>query len=446
MKGDVNLKKLIAVIIALILSFNAIFINAFKVGAMMAGPATANALEAFIEAVLAATGAASSSQLDSLDFNQKQTILTDGLNSGSIPQNDFLNYVSDPGLLVAKGLIENSDDLFLVQNVFADAFYDWWYDTFHNKDLSKVLMPTIDLQGYGAVIYSKDSRSKYGHWYYCDYAEIYYDDHGNKCFICYNCKSVSEMTGSVEYLSSTSRQFYDSYAYSLSGDIRMRDTGELASDDEDYVDASPSADTVVGTLDDGTEVTAGDIISGAVDPSKVRPNYDVFIPDVLTSLIDSLLDVINSLIKQKEDIDKEIDEAADSFYDEELKEKINSITDENIADTVSAVRQVADTIPFYSDIKSILPRLFNILTPNTPPKDITITINLRPLADFEKTYTLVKYSWFTDGGFSDGISIVRNFATLLVSIFLLLKIAKRLIGFFGGVTDYYDHQQDLANR
>lgn len=294
MKGDVNLKKLIAVIIALILSFNAIFINAFKVGAMMAGPATANALEAFIEAVLAATGAASSSQLDSLDFNQKQTILTDGLNSGSIPQNDFLNYVSDPGLLVAKGLIENSDDLFLVQNVFADAFYDWWYDTFHNKDLSKVLMPTIDLQGYGAVIYSKDSSSKYGHWYYCDYAEIYYDSGGHKCFICYNCKSVSEMTGSVEYPRSLSMPFLDGYAYSLSGDIRMRDTGELASDDEDYVDASPSADTVVGTLDDGTEVTAGDIISGAVDPSKVKPNYDAFTDLGLSDLINKLLEMLSN--------------------------------------------------------------------------------------------------------------------------------------------------------
>ncbi len=310
----------------------------------------------------------------------------------------------------------------------------WLEDLFSDYEvLSANLQSTFDLRGYGAAAAGINYHSESDYEIrYCDYILISNDRKTfslrNKHLIYYTRNGDTTRSSGSQICSYNEHiKFY--------GDVRY-ENGEKAPTDS----AIPDLDFTIGELPDGTPVTIEDLLGtdGTVNGQDVLPHWDSFLDDSLLDLINAILDQVKQAEQARDDFDKDIDKAIEDYYNEELGQQIAEISPENVSDVKTAVSEVAATVPLFGDVRSYLPRLLKLFVIDSKPNDITITISLKPLADFEKTYTLIKYSWFQGGEFSEMLLFVRRFATLLVSVFLLLKIYKRVVGFFGGVADYKD--------
>lgn len=431
------MKKIIALITAAIMVLNAFILGAFKAEAAFV-PASAPVVEELIEALLTALGAGTAETLGNMSLSSKISALESHLNnSGKDEKSAFLDALFfGTGTYADKALLEtlNKPTVKAAVDVLRASPRAWLNYLSSDYDVlsDDYLESTFDMEGYGACVTQLESNGSISQYrVYCGYAVINLDESVSA----YDGVMVQYYGGSRRYFSSYGGLFFNANRICF-GDVRY------GSEDGEKVPTKstvPDLDYTIGVLPDGTEVSIEDLLNtkdGTINGEDVQLDWDSFTDTALDDLIGDIIDQMEEAERLRDDFEKEIDKAVDDYYNEELTQQIAEITPENVSDVRNAVQEVALSIPLFGDVTSYLPRLLKLFTPDSDPNDIEITISLKPLADFEKTYTLVKYSWFKGGNFSEMLLFVRRFSTVLIGIFLLLKIFKRVVGFFGGVSDY----------
>ncbi len=335
-------KKIIALFVIAFIVIRVVVFNTLTASAAFAAPAVGDSIEVLIEIILSAFG---HSDTDSLSYSEKEKLMVNdfGLSydeNGNITGSkdkvkDMLSALTDPvGWLQLKGMAYLADPSNIAKSLASAAKYissgtrDWMREKLNERESAvSVLEGNVDMLGYGALLMVK--CNPYIDYYYCDYLEINPDVDigtrvidGHECFIYRYWNSDGSITD--EWYTTLPQVFGFKWVpryYTLSyyGDVRSTN-GEQVPVESSEADDS----TVVGEKADGTEVTLGDVLSGAVSVDDVEPKVDAFNLPGLVDLINDLLDQAENAKDVSDSItsSKELEDQTE----EEVKEKLEDST------------------------------------------------------------------------------------------------------------------------
>lgn len=300
------LKRITAVIAAFLIAVNIAVVN---ISAVSVAPVVAEEFAEVLITLLLGAGH-SQSELDGMNVTQMQSLVTDDVNSGKITID---TPITDPVSGVVMGVLEfmNKPENQVARSIVTTAVNDFIGDIISVVDGSVelderylvVTSSTIDMQGFGALVYHDNpstSKPYTLYFYYSDYVVL---DPDTMRYLGYGGgKQVHEYSyGSVtEYPFNSYEDNRPYYSYTkFYGDVRYADGTQVSTDDE--------LEYVLGEVD-GTKVTP-DILnpdgSVTIDGVTYYP-ADYLDPDALSEegknqLINNITNVINNTYVISED-------------------------------------------------------------------------------------------------------------------------------------------------
>lgn len=325
-------KKIIALFVIAFIVIRVVVFNTLTASAAFAAPAVGDSIEVLIEIILSAFG---HSDTDSLSYSEKEKLMVNdfGLSydeNGNITGSkdkvkDMLSALTDPvGWLQLRGMAYLADPSNIAKSLASAAKYissgtrDWMREKLNERESAvSVLEGNFDMMGYGACVTQLERDGSISEYrVYCGYAVINLDE------------SVSAYDGVMVQYYGGSRRYFSSYG-GLSfnanricfGDVRY---GSVDGEQVPVESSEADDSTVVGEKADGTEVTLGDVLSGAVSVDDVEPKVDAFNLPGLVDLINDLLDQAENAKDVSDSItsSKELEDQTE----EEVKEKLEDST------------------------------------------------------------------------------------------------------------------------